>query len=460
MASFQHLTVLEESQVSPPVATVGDRLLSLTFFDFMWLRLPPIHLLFFYELSNITQTQFTETISPNLKHSLSITLQHFFPFAGKLFVYPTSTQKPEIRYVEGDSVTVTFTECNLDFNELTGNHPRDCEMFYHLVPLLGQADKTSDSTKIPVFSVQVTLFPNSGISIGMTNHHCLCDASMNILFLKAWTSIARFGSDKSFLANGTLPFYGRVIKNAKLDENYLKFANLESFKEEYQPSKLCGPIDKVRATFILPWLVLNRMKTLVSTHLPTLAYVSSFTVACAYIWSCIANTCKEELQVFRFLIDCRARMNPAIPAAYFGNCVIGGCKATENTTLLTGREGFVTAAKLLGESVHRMLTDKDGLVKEIESFEDLSSDRIPTTIIGVSGTQKIKFYDTDFGWGKPKMFEIVSIDYNGSISITACKENDQDVEIGVCLPTTEMESLIRIFEHGLEAYIDFGWSRL
>ncbi|KAJ0807859.1 putative anthocyanin 6''-O-malonyltransferase [Helianthus annuus] len=92
MASFQHLTVLEESQVSPPVATVGDRLLSLTFFDFMWLRLPPIHLLFFYELSNITQTQFTETISPNLKHSLSITLQHFFPFAGKLFVYPTSTQ--------------------------------------------------------------------------------------------------------------------------------------------------------------------------------------------------------------------------------------------------------------------------------------------------------------------------------------------------------------------------------
>ncbi|KAJ0807858.1 putative anthocyanin 6''-O-malonyltransferase [Helianthus annuus] len=308
-------------------------------------------------------------------------------------------------------------------------------MFYNLVPLLGQADKTSDSTKIPVFSVQVTLFPNSGISIGMTNHHCLCDASMNILFLKAWTSIARFGSDKSLLANGTLPFY------------------------EYQPSKLYGPTDKVRATFILPWLVLNRMKTLVSTQLPTLAYVSSFTVACAYIWSCIANTCKEELQVFRFLIDCRARMNPAIPAAYFGNCVIGGCKATENTTLLTGREGFVTAAKLLGESVHRMLTDKDGVVKEIESFEDLSSNRIPTTIIGVSGTQKIKFYDTDFGWGKPKKFEIVSIDYNGSISMTACRENDQDMEIGVCLPTTEMESLIRIFEKGLEAYIDFECRR-
>ncbi|KAM0006241.1 putative anthocyanin 6''-O-malonyltransferase [Helianthus debilis subsp. tardiflorus] len=457
MASFQILTVLEESQVSPPVATVGDRLLSLTFFDFMWLRLPPIHLLFFYELSNITQIQFTETIIPNLKHSLSITLQHFFPFAGNLFVYPTSTQKPEIRYVEGDSVTVTFTKCNLDFNELTGNHPRDCEMFYNL---LGHADKTSDSTKIPVFSVQVTLFPNSGISIGMTNHHCLCDASMNILFLKAWTSIARFGSDKSFLANGTLPFYGRVVKNAKLDENYLKFAKVECFKDEYQPSKLCGPTDKVRATFILPWLVLNRMKTLVSTELQTLPYVSSFTVACAYIWSCIANTRKEELQVFRFLIDCRARMNPAIPAAYFGNCVTGGCMATENTTLLTGREGFVTAAKLIGESVHRMLTDKDGVVKEIESFEDLSSSRIPTTIIGVSGTQKIKFYDTDFGWGKPKKFKIVSIDYNGSISITACKENDKDLEIGVCLPTTEMESLIRIFEHGLEAYIDFGWSRL
>ncbi|KAM0029881.1 putative anthocyanin 6''-O-malonyltransferase [Helianthus debilis subsp. tardiflorus] len=459
MASSQIMTILEESQVSPPTATIEDRLLPLTFFDFLWLREPPLHILFFYELS-ITQIQFTKTIIPNLKHSLSITLQHFFPFAGNLIVYPTFTQKPEIRYVDGDFVAVTFAECNLDFHELTGNHPRDCEMFYHLIPLLGHADKTSGSTKIPVFSVQVTLCPNSGISIGVTLHHSLGDASTIDLFMKAWTSITRFGTDVSFLANGTLPLYDRVVINPKFDETYLKFAKVENFKEEYQPPKLCGPTNKVRATFILRRTVLNKLKTLVSTQVPTLAYVSSFTVACAYVWSCMAKTRKDELQLFRFVIDFRARMNPPIPLTYFGNCVIGGCKALENTTLLTGKEGFVNAAKLIGESLHKKLTDKDGVVRDIESLGDLFPNRIPAKIIGVSGTPKIKLYDIDFGWGKPNKIETVSIDYNGSISMGACKDKNEDLEIGVCLPTTEMESLVRIFEHGLEAYIDMGSRRL
>ncbi|MFS8024469.1 putative anthocyanin 6''-O-malonyltransferase [Helianthus anomalus] len=451
MGSSPILTVLDQSHVSPPASTVDDRLLPLTYFDFFWLTQPPIHYVFFYEMPT-TQTHFIETIKPNLKHSLSITLQHFFPFSGNLIVFPTSTKKPEIRYAEGDSVTVTFAECNLDFNELTGNHPRDCDMFYHLTPLLGKVDKTSDFTKIPLFSVQVTLFPNSGISIGMTNHHCVGDARTRFCFLKAWTSIARFGSDESFLANGTLPLYDRVAANPKLEESYLKFAKVETFKEEYQPPKLCGPTDNVRATFILPRTVLNKLKSLVSTQQPTLAYVSSFTVACAYMWSCLAKTRDDGRQMFSFAIDCRGRMNPAVPAAYFGNCVVW-CMAMEEAKLLTGKEGFVTAAKLIGESLHETLTDKDGLIKDISLYEHLFHNGIPTTMMGVAGTPKLRFYDMDFGWGKPKKIETVSIDYSDSISMNACQEKSEDLEIGVSLPTTQMQSFVSIFEDGLEKYI-------
>ncbi|KAJ0437318.1 putative anthocyanin 6''-O-malonyltransferase [Helianthus annuus] len=449
MASLPILTVLEQAQVSPPEATVGDRLLPLTYFDFLWLAQPPIHNIFFYELF-ITQTQFIQTIIPNLKHSLSITLQHFFPFAGNLLVFPTSAKKPEIRYVEGDSVAVTFAESNLDFNELTANHPRDCEKFYHLIPPLDHVQKTSDSTKIPLFFVQVTLFSNSGISIGMTNHHCLGDASTRFNFLKAWTSIAQSGSDESFLANGTMPFYDRLIKNPKLDESYLKFARLETFKE-YQPPKL-EPTDKVRATFILPRTVLLRLKELVTTQVPTIAYVSCFSVACAYIWSCIASSTHEnELQVCGFAIDCRARMNPALPASYFGNCV-GWCYVPAQSKVLTGKEGFVTAAKLLGESLHERLTDKDGIMKDIV-FDDLFSSGVPPTIIGIAGTPKLKFYDMDFGWGKPRKIETVSIDYSQSVSMNACREKDEDLEIGLSLPINQMKLFVNTFEEGLKPYV-------
>ncbi|KAK9056830.1 hypothetical protein SSX86_024194 [Deinandra increscens subsp. villosa] len=331
------ITFLEHSQVSPPPATVGCKSLPLTFFDIGCLSLPDpiVHTLFFYDFP-ITHTHFTQTLVPNLKQSLSITLQHFFPFAGKLTIFPTPSRTPEIRYVEGDSVAFTVAECNLDFNDLTGNHPRKCDKFYQLIPLLGRVAKASDgSVKIPVFSAQVTLFPDLGISIGMTNYHVLGDASTRFCFLKAWASVARSGgSDEPFLANGTLPIYDRLFKHPQLDESLLKSAKVETFNEEYQSPRLSGPTDKVRATFILTRTVINGLKKLVSTQLPTLAYVSSFTVACAYILNCFPNfDDNDEVVLFAFVVDCRSRMDPPIPSAYFGNCLMPCLNLARTTTL-------------------------------------------------------------------------------------------------------------------------------
>ncbi|KAI7756598.1 hypothetical protein M8C21_032369 [Ambrosia artemisiifolia] len=371
MDSLHHdLTVVEQIEVSPPHATIGCKSLPLTFSDIAWFAFPdPVHTLFFYD-HPITQTIFIETIVPTLKQSLSITLQHFFPFVGKLAIFPTSTRIPEIRYVEGDSVAVTFAESDLDFNYITGNHPRECHKFYHLIPLLGSTTKVSDYITIPVFAVQVTLFPNHGIFIGMTNHHNLCDASTRFCFLKAWTSIAQSGgSDEPFLANGTLPIYDRLLKYPKIDESFVKNANVETFDEEYKLPRLSGPTNEVRATFILTRTKINGLKKLVSTQLPTLAYVSSFTVACAYIWSCATKVEKDELAAFIFVIDGRSRLDPPIPAAYLGNCVMP-CFTLARTTILKSKEGFVTAAKLIGQNLHKMLSDKDGIVKDIGSFEE------------------------------------------------------------------------------------------
>ncbi|KAJ0873833.1 putative anthocyanin 6''-O-malonyltransferase [Helianthus annuus] len=453
MDSLPSLTVIEQSQVSPPPATIGCKSLPLTFSDIVWLTFPDIvHTNFLYELP-ITKTQFTETVLPDLKQSLSITLQHFFPFVGKLTIYPTSTRKPEIRYVEGDSVAVTFAECNLDFNDLTGNHPRDCDKFNHLIPLLGHTKKVSDYITIPVFAVQVTLFPNCGICIGMTNHHCLGDATTTFCFLKAWTSIAQSGgSDENFLASGTLPIYDRLVNYPKLDEIYLKKAKVEAFNEEYKLPRLCGPTDKVRATFILSQTVINGLKKLVSTQLPTLAYVSSFTVACAYIWNCVASLHNDELVLFNFAIDCRSRMDPPIPAAYFGNC-LRPCMNAARTSILKGKEGVLAAAEKIGDNLNKILNNKDGVMKDMMPMENMFADGRPTRMTGIAGTPKLRFYDLDFGFGKPRKHEMFSIVYNGSISISSCREAIEDLEIGVCLSATEMDVFIGSFNSGLESYI-------
>ncbi|KAJ0429550.1 putative anthocyanin 6''-O-malonyltransferase [Helianthus annuus] len=158
------LNVLEKCRISPPPATVGDRSLPLTFFDAVWLLFFPVHQVFFYDFPHPT-SYFLETIVPNLKHSLSITLQHFFPFAGTLVLYPnqkhlSNAKRPEIRHVEGDSVALTFAESSLDFDDLTGNHLRESHKFYPLIPGLGQPSKVSNYVTIPLFTMQVTIFPN------------------------------------------------------------------------------------------------------------------------------------------------------------------------------------------------------------------------------------------------------------------------------------------------------------
>ncbi|KAI3728703.1 hypothetical protein L6452_17344 [Arctium lappa] len=178
MASDPILTIIEHSQISPPLATVGPRSLPLTFFDITWLLFPPVRHIFFYHFPH-SKSHFIQTILPNLKHSLSLTLQHFFPFVRKLIVFNDSGEirKPEIRHLEGDSLALTIAEFDLDFDHLIAHHPRKCEYFYPLVPRLGTTVKVSDYITIPLFSIQMTILPGSGIAIGMTNHHSLGDAS-------------------------------------------------------------------------------------------------------------------------------------------------------------------------------------------------------------------------------------------------------------------------------------------
>ncbi|KAF6157908.1 hypothetical protein GIB67_015224 [Kingdonia uniflora] len=79
-----------------------------------------------------------------MKHSLSLTLQHFFPLAGNLTWCPQSTV-PEIVYVDGDSVSFTIVESDFSFDHLCENHSRDAKEFSPLnTPLLPRSSATGE----------------------------------------------------------------------------------------------------------------------------------------------------------------------------------------------------------------------------------------------------------------------------------------------------------------------------
>ncbi|KAE8726235.1 hypothetical protein F3Y22_tig00007179pilonHSYRG00028 [Hibiscus syriacus] len=131
-----------------------------------------------------------ETILPELKSSLSLTLQLFFPFAGYL-VLPPPPQMPSILYTEGDYVALVVYDSTADFNHLVADHARHCREFQALVPNSPPAIATSRSNgckhmQRPTMAVQVTIFPNVGISIGVGFSHIAADGRTLAHFMKSW----------------------------------------------------------------------------------------------------------------------------------------------------------------------------------------------------------------------------------------------------------------------------------
>ncbi|XXG87569.1 hypothetical protein AAC387_Pa11g2224 [Persea americana] len=121
MGETNMVKVLELSAVSPPPDSVAETYLPLTFFDVSWLQLPSVQRIFFYEFSDpnttTTTSHFLHFLLPNLKHSLSLALQLFYPLCGNLTLSP-QTGFPEIHYVDGDSVSFSAVESAADFHHL------------------------------------------------------------------------------------------------------------------------------------------------------------------------------------------------------------------------------------------------------------------------------------------------------------------------------------------------------
>ena len=204
----------------------------------------------------------------------------------------------------------------------------------------------------------------------------------------------------------------------------------------------------VLATFVLGQEDLQRLKKWVAAKCPTLSHVSSFTVACAYVWACMAkaraksgeDVGENEPEHLAFVGDCWAYFDPPIPANYFGNC-LAPCSATLKSLELITENGFIVAANTMGKAIQERLRNKEGILKGLEKWMSNYKSLNPKRIFGVAGSPKFSCYGIDFGLGRPCKGEIISIDVTKSISLNEGKNNKEDVEIDLSFPKIKMDVL-------------------
>ncbi|KAK6918983.1 hypothetical protein RJ641_017405 [Dillenia turbinata] len=452
------LHVLEQCRVAPPPGTVvAGNSYPLTFFDLPWLHFPPMCHLIFYEFPCST-THIMKNTVPSLKHSLSLTLKHFFLTCGNLIYYDLNSSEPKIRFKEGDSISLVIAESNADFMEFTGNHARIAGEFHSLAPRLPPNLKSLDAIECPLLAVQVTIFPDKGICIGFSLRHVMGDGNATCQFIRAWASIMKSNGDASFLASGSIPFYDRTLIKDSIGLFNIFWDQVGKIGFEVgsqAPPPL--PSDLVRSTFIVGPAHVQYLKETVVAQGRTKSHVSTFTVTCAYVWMCMIKARskfgeqigKDEMEYLIFGADCRTLLDPPVPVTYFGNCLVP-CLSSVRSEELIGENGFIVAAKAIGESIQKRLKNKDEFLKDadkwISDIEKLDHKRI----VGVTGSPKFTVYDIDFGWGKPKKTDFISIDFTGSIGVAESKDAKGGLEVGLSFPKPKMDAFQVIFAEGLE----------
>ncbi|KAL2245801.1 malonyl-coenzyme:anthocyanin 5-O-glucoside-6'''-O-malonyltransferase [Sesamum indicum] len=441
--------LIERCEIAPSPDTVAELTLPLLHFDITWLYFHPVKRLLFYGFP-CSKHQFLETIVPKLKESLLRTLNHFLPLAGNI-VHPIKSGRPFSRFVVGDSVTLTIAECNKDFKHLTGNHPRVSDELYACVPQLPPAKHSSDAVILRVLALQVTLFPGHGVCLGFTNHHSIGDASTIVRFIKAWASVNRFGGDAKLIDEKSLPFYDRtaVADPDGLDSSYWDLLKRSSSVE---PRRLSFPLNKVRATFVIRKDDIEKLKAFLLRRRPEM-HITAFTVTCALVWVCLVKAeagavPDDEPEYFGFAADCRGRLNPPLPATYFGNC-LAFVKAESTHGLLRGKEGFLVAAESLGLAIQKTVYNEKGILDGAEDWPVEFRKLIGKRLFGVAGSPRFDLYDADYGWGRPKKFESPSIDAETSMSLCKSRNFEGGLEFGLSRTKKKLDSFAAVFTETL-----------
>ncbi|XP_020206473.1 coumaroyl-CoA:anthocyanidin 3-O-glucoside-6''-O-coumaroyltransferase 1 isoform X2 [Cajanus cajan] len=457
--------LVEKSQVaSASSATTSS--LPLSFLDLPLAGPIYVKRQFFYHFSHSTQ-HFCETTLPTLKHSLSLTLQHFFPLAGNLLC-PPPPHKPFIRCTDHDSVTFTIIESQADFQLLSSNHPKSLKDLDHLVPTLTFTNVHDDDTfTFPLVALQVTVFPNHGLCIAITYCHVM-DGKCCSHFMKCWSSICRSGGVDLTLVEKSPPCFARgVLKDPNgLEAIFLRdyFEERSTWKEKligqtYKSSGGDADEDFVKATIVFRRDDIERLKRWVldqwkeSEEFNVPQYVSKFVVTCAFVWACSVRTrCrndeeeKEKEEYFRFAADCRDRLEYPVPKTYFGNCLTL-CYAMLKRKDLKGESGFVNAVK----AIEKALTDMRS-----EPFKDAENWRasfkkmfvLGSTLL-VTGSPNFTVYETDFGFGRPNKVEMVHP--FKCMSLTESGDEEGGLEVGFVCRSTEFEYFVSVIEQELKA---------
>ncbi|KAJ3678690.1 hypothetical protein LUZ60_002493 [Juncus effusus] len=318
------------------------------------------------------------------------------------------------------------------------------ESYNQLLP-----ERTREELPLPILAVQVTNFINGGIAIGTTSQHAAMDGIGLMRFIETWCAVHQ-GKDAQ-----VMPVHDRSVisfqGHEEVSKRFVEFLapKLSNISQRPSDNTLESRLEMVRKMFVLSEVSIKSLKRQVveksSTSIPV---PSTFQVVTAYLWACIAKTkglsYNDELTYLCFVTDCRHTLNLSVTSAYIGNCIYG-TRAELTGSILASTDGLVQATVATARAIKKAKSEP---LKGIQTLKEYKS--LPEGLkVFVSGT--LRFYDADFGWGKPERMEFMATNnHDVQVFILAGKEK-RTIQVSLGLPKSEMDVFTDIFVNDLDA---------
>ncbi|KAI3851620.1 hypothetical protein MKX03_015078 [Papaver bracteatum] len=312
----------------------------------------------------------------HLKTSLSHTLDHFFPLAGRLGIEKHEDDNTFSVYIDCNFEGAEFVHATADISveDILSPTYNPQSIIYPLFPLVGVRNWEGQSH--PLLSIQVTELID-GVFIGCSANHSVCDGTSFWQFINSWSEI----STNNYTSRPS-PVFDRWF-----------------MKEADCPIRAVPPPDSL----------VERCFRFTKTIIAALKEKATIL---AHIWTAVVRSriCLEENYdecrevAVALLMNNRTKVIPPLPETFFGNSISWRVVTLKEGELI--ERGFSFLASLLNEVVnsHTFENSKSFVESYIQDpFIPGPADgrgSISNMFIARS-SQRFNMYGNDFGWGRP-----------------------------------------------------------
>ncbi|ESR56361.1 hypothetical protein CICLE_v10023671mg [Citrus x clementina] len=401
----------------------------------------------------------TKNISRRLKKSLSKTLTHYYPFAGRVLLKDNYV-------IDCDDSGVPVVETLVGSNMFDVLSFPEMDTLEQLLPF--NPNKKHLSTHDVTVAVQINYFHCGGVAVGFNFRHIVADGAAAIGFIKNWGKLNYSNDDHDINIDVSTKY--AVVDCTNIFPPNKEISGYSRSINEWQRSTEC--VTK-RFRFNGSKIAALRREMIMEKASLNLQYrPSRFEAVCGLIWGALLAMDREKhidstSTIATIPVNLRNRMNPPLPEGCIGN-LFHAVTCTENNEAGDGHYNKSTLARNVREFTKMVSDDfvrkvyQDGGVVFVnqykEAVEELLKDGTNNNnttnsvrMFGFSGPIGLQYYGIDFGWGKPLWVTTVMRLNNVAMLLDTC--DGKGVEAWVGLPINDMSKFEQ--DLGILAYASF-----